>query len=336
MASQYRFFTPPSLKTATGRAGTVAAQLTAEFPAASPTFSALSAVPELMAATWALLRESLLVGDASRVAKEVVATAVSRANRCRFCVDAHTVLLHALGEHELAEQVARGDRPADPALAALVRWAKATRTPRPGGPPAPGEHAAEYLGTALTFHFINRVVSALLSENLLPGGVQRSPVVRNVGGRVYARTIRRTLEPGRSLALLDDLPAGPAPAWAGGSPIGVAYAAHNAAAWLGGAILGESARQLVADTVSKLDGAHPARPHEWATELATALPAQQRVGARLALLAAVAPSAISQGDVGLWRLSRPADADLVRVVAYGAIVAVDHVEARLNPLIGAR
>ncbi|NUT37278.1 MAG: hypothetical protein HOV79_29890, partial [Hamadaea sp.] len=128
MASQYRFFTPPSLKTATGRAGAVQAQLAAEFPAASPTFSALSPVPELMAGTWALMRESLLAGVVPRIDKEVVATTVSRANRCRFCVDAHTVLLHALGEHDLAERVARGDRPADPGLAALVRWAKATRT----------------------------------------------------------------------------------------------------------------------------------------------------------------------------------------------------------------
>jgi hypothetical protein len=53
------------------------------------------------------------------------------------------------------------------------------------------------------------------------------------------------------------------------------------------------------------------------------------VGARIVLLAAFAPGAISVGDVGLWRLTHPDDADLVRLIGYGAITATDHVARAL-------
>ncbi|MEU5671509.1 hypothetical protein ABZ749_14280, partial [Micromonospora sp. NPDC047753] len=66
-----------------------------------------------------------------------------------------------------------------------------------------------------------------------------------------------------------------------------------------------------------------------AVDLVRDVPGADRVGTRIALLAAFAPGAISPGDVALWRLSHPADADLVRLVAYGAITATDHVAQAL-------
>src|SRR5690242_3829171 len=211
----YRFFTPAPPKTATGRTAEVYGQLRTEFLGPVPTFQALSAVPEIMAATWALMREALLAGNASRVERELVASAVSRANRCRFCVDAHVMLLHALGEHDLAEVIARGETPAQPRHAELVGWAEASRSPAAATWTSP--YGPELTGTLLAFHFINRIVSALLNPDLLPGGLQRSSVVRSVGGRLYGKTAREPREPGRSLPLLD--------AATSGHPVNVAYAA---------------------------------------------------------------------------------------------------------------
>ncbi|OKI62314.1 carboxymuconolactone decarboxylase family protein [Micromonospora sp. CB01531] len=324
----YRFFTPAPAGAATGLTADVYRQLRDEFLGPAPTFQALSAVPEVLAATWALMREALLAGAASRVDRELVASAVSRANRCRFCVDAHVMLLHALGEHELAEAIVRGGTPPEPRQAALVGWAEASRSPRAGEWTSP--YCPEVTGTLLAFHFINRIVSALLAPDLLPGGLQRSRVVRSAGGRLYARTAREPKEPGRSLPLLGTGPASP-PAWAGDSPVGVAYASLRNAAMRGGDLLGDVARRTVTATVSWEDGRHPARPAEWAADLVRDLPGADRVAARIALLAAFAPSAIRSGDVALWRLSHPDDADLVRLVAYGAITATDHVARALSP-----
>ncbi|MGR6319931.1 carboxymuconolactone decarboxylase family protein [Micromonospora soli] len=324
----YRFFSPAPPKAASGLTAEVYRQLRAEFIGPVPTFQALSAVPEVLAATWALMREALLAGDVPRVDRELVASAVSRANRCRFCVDAHVMLLHALGEHELAEVIARGGTPPEPRHAELVAWAEASRSPVAVDWSSP--YGPEVTGTLLAFHFINRIVSALLDPDLLPGGLQRSPVVRSVGGRLYARTAREPKEPGRSLPLLDAA-ATMAPAWAGDSPVGVAYASLRMVARQGGELLGAVARQTVTATVRWEDGRSPAQPREWAADLIRDVPGPDRVGTRIALLAAFAPSAIRPGDVALWRLSHPGDADLIRLVAYGAITATDHVAQALFP-----
>ncbi|MGS2616837.1 carboxymuconolactone decarboxylase family protein [Micromonospora sp. LZ34] len=324
----YRFFTPAKAVAATGLTAEVYRQLRDEFIGPVPTFQALSAVPEVMAATWALMREALLAGDASRVDRELVASTVSRANRCRFCVDAHVMLLHALGERELAEVIARGETPPEPRHAELVAWAEASRSPRAAAWTSP--YRPEVTGTLLAFHFINRVVSALLDADLLPGGLQRSPLVRSVGGRLCAKAAREQKEPGGSLPLLDAGTTAP-PGWAGSSPVGVAYAALRNAAMRGGDLLGDVARQTVTATVRWEDGRHPVRPADWAVDLVRDVPGADRVGTRIALLAAFAPSAVTVGDVALWRLSHPADADLVRLVAYGAITATDHVARALSP-----
>ncbi|GIE99463.1 carboxymuconolactone decarboxylase family protein [Paractinoplanes rishiriensis] len=318
----YRFFTPAPPAAATGRTAQVYRQLRADFLGPLPTFQALSPVPEIQAATWVLMREALLAGDTSRVEREVVASIVSRANRCRFCVDSHATLLHALGEHDLAEVVARGGTPAQPRLAELTEWAAASRTPRDAG--WSGRYGPELTGTLLAFHFINRIVSALLAPDLLPGGVQRFPAVRSVAGRLTARVARERKEPGRSLPLIGA-------AATADDPVGVAYAALRDAAAPGGDLLSAVARRTVAATVRWEDGRHPADAAAWATELTRDLPAADRVGTRIALLAAFAPGAISVGDVGLWRLSRPADEDLVRLVAYGAITATEHIAGALAP-----
>jgi AhpD family alkylhydroperoxidase len=323
----YRFFTPAPARMATGLTAEVYHQLRDDFLGPQPTFRVLSGVPEVLAATWALMRESLLAGSASRVDREVVASAVSRANRCRFCVDAHVALLHALGEPDLAEVIARGDVPPQPRHADLVAWAATSRTPRATAWTSP--YAPELTGTLLAFHFINRIVSALLGPDLLPGGLQRFPVVRSVGGRLYTRAAREPKEPGRSLPLVEVGTMSP-PAWAGDSPVGVAYAALQNAAGKGADLLSEVARDTLRATVCWEDGRHPAEPAPWVTDLLRDVPESDRAGTRIALLTAFAPGAISARNVARWRMSHPADADLVRLVAYGAITATDHVARALD------
>lgn len=174
-----RHVVPVPRRSATGRVAEVYAQSTADFGQAA--FMMLSPAPELHAAAWAMLRESELAGLARRTDKEVVAVAVSQANRCRFCVDAHTILIHALGEHQLAEDLLNDRVPTNPHHAALATWAKATRTLDPAhlaAPPFQPELAAEYIGTALSTHFINRMFSTLTDEQLLPGNLQRARSVR--------------------------------------------------------------------------------------------------------------------------------------------------------------
>ncbi|MEU3246471.1 carboxymuconolactone decarboxylase family protein [Streptomyces sp. NPDC006875] len=338
MSSPFRYTVPPEPASAAGPVRSVYAQLARDFGISrAATFVVLSSAPGIMASAWALMRESLIAGDGSRTGKELAALGVSEANRCPFCVDAHRMLLHATGDHALAERVARGEAPADERQARVLAWGRATRIPgaRELAPyPFPAAHAPAYIGTALAFHFINRVVSALLTERLLPGGVQRFRAVRSLGGRSLSRTVRRHPVPGAGLTLLDDAGlaildhAGPGPDWAGATTVGPAYAALRAAAGEGGELLDAADRLLVRETLGAWDGAHP--PLGWA-----GLPGRDRPGARLALLAALAPYRITDEDVAAWRTPERTDGPLVRLVAYGAFAAVDRIETAL-PVRAAR
>lgn len=324
MSTPFRYTQPPSPKSATGRVAEVHAQIAADFGIDRPaTFMVLSSAPELLVPAWALMRESLIAGPGSRTGKELAALGVSLSNNCPFCVDAHTVLLHATGDHALAERLARGDDPESEEHTRVLDWGLASRAPgaalRPY--PFPEEHAPAYLGTMLTFHFINRVASALLSEQLMPGGVQRFRAVRSLAGRALGRTVRREAEPGASLPLLDTL--GPGPDWALGSPVGPAYAALRATARTGAELLDPDERALVHHALRDWDGEHP-------SAVLRGFPTRrERPGARLALLAALAPYRITDEDVAAWHMPWHNDEQLVRLVAYGAFAAVDRIESAL-------
>ncbi|WP_030609392.1 carboxymuconolactone decarboxylase family protein [Streptomyces fulvoviolaceus] len=329
MTTPFRYTEPLPPKAATGRTAEVYEQIARDFGISEPvTFVVLSSAPELLAPTWALMRESLIAGPGSRTGKELAALGVSLANQCPFCVDAHTVLLHATGDHALAERLARGEQPENEEHARVLAWGRHTRVP--GGLaaepyPFPREHAPGYLGTALAFHFINRIVSALLTENLLPGNAQRFRAVRSLAGRTLGRTVRRPTRPGEALALLDHPDPGEAPAWADGTPVGLAYAALLRAALAGSAgLLDADDQDVVEQTLWDWDGAHPLIALDGFPDR------RERPGARLALLAALAPYRITDEDVAAWRRPEHTDHCLVRLVAYGAFAAVDRIESALN------
>ena len=328
MPGPYRYTAPVPKKAAAGSVAAIYAQIAEEFMLTDGPLMSLSPAPDLLAATWALLREAQLAGEAPRVNKEVVATAVSRANHCQFCVDAHTALVHAAGEHRLAEEIWRGQAPADPPWARLVAWAQATSSANAVATaplPFPTGQAAEYLGTALVTHFINRMVSSLLHETLLPGRLAESSLVRRLAGRAMGRTVRLQPRPGLSLPLLSDAPSA-GPDWAGGTPLGRAYAALRSTAGAGGALLSGPAREVVLDSVADWDAWRPARRPDWTEARLAVLPPADRPGARLALLAALAPHRVGDADVAAWRAHHPADADLIRLVAFGAMNAVDLIQ----------
>jgi AhpD family alkylhydroperoxidase len=328
MPNPYRYTSPVPRKAAAGLVAAVYAQIGEDFILADGPLMSLSPAPELLAATWALLREAQVVGDAPRVDKEMVAAAVSAANHCQFCVDAHTALIHAGGDHRLAEEIWSGQEPADPDQAQLVAWAKATGSAERAAStpwPFPSDHAAEYLGTALVSHVINRMVASLLHDTLLPGRLGESSLVRRIAGRTLGRTMRLHPRPGLSLPLLGNVPL-ERPDWAGETPIGQAYAALRAVASAGGDLLSVPAREIVRDSVAAWDGSNLARRPGWLEERLTSAPPSDRHGVDLALLAALAPHRVGDSDVAAWRASHPADADLIRVVAFGAMTAVDRIQ----------
>ncbi|MEV6078526.1 carboxymuconolactone decarboxylase family protein [Streptomyces sp. NPDC052069] len=286
-------------------------------------FVALSVAPPLLSGTWALMRESLLAGKASRTEKQVVAFGVSLANRCPFCVEAHTLLLHAGGNTLLADTVARGGEPADPAHRRLPAWSRDMRA----APPFPAREAPEFVGTALAFHFINRITSALPDETALSGGADVSELLGSEAGRALVRDVDSSPVPGERLPLLET--EGEEPLWAAGTPIGTAFGALRTAAGLGAGLLSDEDAAFVRESVAGWDGVTPL------PLTGGGLPDRaDRPGVRLALLAARALYRITEEDVHARRVPPFTDHCLVQLIAFGAICAVERVEAGLLSVPG--
>lgn len=333
MPPYIRHITPVDPSDAEGVIAEVARQGHADLGAVGATFSMLTPAPELLTAMWALLRESLLVGGPEeRAAKEVVALSVAVKNSCRFCIDAHGVMLHALGEHELAETLSDGGTPRE--YAELAEWVE---RPGPDGPFG-AEAAPRFIGTLLVFEFITRMVK-VMATNVSPHPSMSTKLGRSVASRMIRSAVRQRLEPGLSLPLLEDRPAWleevwpgldlSVPAWAGDSPSGRAYAQLRAVASCGRDLLSDSAARAVEATVAR-DRGRLSWPVE--VEGLDGLPPRAALGARVAAKAALDPGSLTDREVEDWRSGEVTDHCMVMLASFGAMLAVDQVQAECEKL----
>ncbi|MFG3706402.1 hypothetical protein ACGF7U_16960 [Micromonospora sp. NPDC047670] len=328
MSTYVRHVTPVAPERANGLVARVYEQADTEASSIGPAVRMTSPAPEVLAAGWSLTREAHLVGAAPVLDKTLVALGVSQANHCRYDTLAWLGALRLLGRPDLADAVDRGEPPADARHAALLDWARSTATP--GAPaPLPDEPVAEYFGTALISHFINRMVLAMLPAGLTPGTLDPADEPAFEGAPVF-RQWRTDRAPGASLPLLAGLPEGRPPQWGDGTPAGTAYATLAAVAGQGAGLLTPAACQAVRDVISAHRGRRPADAGHLDEPLSR-LPEQERIGAHLAVLAGLLPEALTDDEVAAWRATdrRYSDHCTVYLLAYGAMAAVGHIEADL-------
>jgi AhpD family alkylhydroperoxidase len=336
MAKNIRYLQPIQLGTGSKLAQASYAQMLADFLPV-PLLTLHAPVPELMAGAWSILRESLLASHSPkaevRTRKEVVAATVSKGNECPFCVDAHTFILHAAAEHEVANAILRGDDAAirDPELRGLAQWVRAVSTAEGAGEAAPpfaqGEDPAllaEIIGTAVTFHYINRMVNIFLGETLLPLPV----AMKGVTGRWLApstgkRFVQHALAQGKSLALVPaaELPADLA--WAGANPVVAAAFAGFAAIveQAGESYLSANVRALVTAHVQAWQGEPMGLSRRWVEEVVAEVDAEERAAARLTLLTALASYQVDAGVVESFQSQYPTDAQLLGATAWASFAA---------------
>jgi AhpD family alkylhydroperoxidase len=281
--------------------------------------SMLSPDADLLAAWWATLREILIAGDAPRARKEAVAAAVAVSQRCPWCIDAHTTMLYAAGESNTATAILANTKLVDTdANAPYVAWARGTAAP--GGPAAPfgSEEAVEYIGTAMTFHFVTRLVLVLLDETFLPGGPRAQSLLRRAAGVMFARKVRATYRPGLASARLAKKPLPKDLEWAVASPP-VATALAALSDCLDTAQhLPEAGRAVVSEAVWAWQGGSQPISSSWTDEHTAGLPQHLRAATRLALLTSLAPHQVTDADVTAARPLLTTDVSLVTALAWAA------------------
>lgn len=310
--SQIRYVTPVMPRAATGAVAEVYRQAEYDFGMLAPPVSLHSPAPVPLAAAWMMLRESLVAeGHGTRAAKEVVAAAVSLANQCPYCVEVHGAALIGLMRNPDSEAIVAGriDEVADPGLRELARWSL------DGSGPAPADELLpEYLGVAVTFHYLNRMVNLFLPKSPLPPNVpwpmrQR---MRGVAASIMGRFARVQRATGTSLDLLPPADLPPDMAWAKGNdtiaePFARAAAAIEA---VGEHAVPQRIRELVHSRLSS--GAPPNRRE--ALE-----PAE-----RLALLLALASYRITPEDVAAYQQEQPSDQTFVEFASWVSLTAARH------------
>ena len=328
---QVRHLSTVPVRSATGTVAEVYAAVETEFGLLAPPVALHAPAPDLLVAVWSLLRESLLVGGTvPRAAKEAVATGVSLANACPYCVEVHAAVLGGLEPGSGARGLRAGGLPAvtEPRLRDLVRWG------RDGGP-APGEDGTvpELLAVVLAFHYLNRVVHVFLGPSPLPPGLPPAAggIVSNLLGRALAPVARKAR---RSASSDEDVEPPADLSWAAPRPA-LARALGRVVAAVDGQgvrVLGGDERHAVRRALAlPLDALPPAALGERIAALLADVPPGRRPAARLAVLTAVAPHRVDDTVIEDYRASAPerhADADLLAVVAWAALTAARELTGR--------
>jgi AhpD family alkylhydroperoxidase len=327
MAQTIKYVKPVLNRSATGLTAEAYQQMQADFLPV-PLLTLHAPVPEVMAGVWSILRETLLAGDVDRACKEAVAATVSKTNACPFCVDAHTALLHATGDHNVASAIPRGDYDSirDPQLHALVQWALANRVADASGalpPPFSDGDAPEIIGTAVAFHYINRMVNVFLGETLLPLPSALKGLTGRLVGAVAGKQMVRPVEPGRSSKLVpraklpDDL------SWAAANPAvagafaGLAVVVEEA----GARVLPAAVRALVGERVRVWNGEDMGLSRRWVEDAIGEIEEPHRAAARLALLTALASYQVDASVVEAFRSQYPDDDQLIAATAWASLSA---------------
>jgi AhpD family alkylhydroperoxidase len=288
-----------------------------------------------LAASWMMLRESLLAdGQVSRATKEAVAAAVSLGNSCPYCITVHATTLSGLLGTATGAAVSADDIDSipDPRTRAVARWARRSGS-RPDSRscdvPFPREQASEIAGVAVTFHYLNRMVDIFLADSPLPPtvpGPARGSALR-VLGRFMSNAARAGHPPGASLELL---PAAPLPedlAWAAGSPhVAEAFARASAAIETAGRQhVPASVRAALHARLARWDGGPPGLSRSWVQDEVSSLPPGERAAGRLVLLTALASYQVDQQVIDAFRWHQPSDQALVSATSWASMTAARQV-----------
>ncbi|ROP41683.1 AhpD family alkylhydroperoxidase [Saccharothrix texasensis] len=301
-------------------------ELERDFGVLAPPIALHASSPDVLAAAWLMLRETLLVpGTASRAHKEAVSTAVSETNNCPFCVSMHSSMLIDLVGY-------RDGAIPDPGTRAVAEWATANATPdgAAGHPvPFPASQGPEMIGTAVILQYLNRMVNIFLGELPLPPGAPAASmtVVRRVLVWLIKSAERRGPRPGASSDLLPDAPLPEDMKWAEGhAAIAGAYARAAAAVdEAGRRSVPAEVRSLVLEHLARWDGKPMGVSRAWVEDAIAGLPEDQRDAGRLALLTALASYQIDQSVLDRFRAGRPDDGSLIDLTSWSSLAAARRV-----------
>lgn len=277
---------------------------------------------DLLAGYWHATREAYVVDPQGRAMREAVAAAVSQLNACPFCITVHSGMLAAAGGGEPDGALA-------PEIQAAQKWAEAGNKPGSEAlmyPKFETDEHAQLFGTAIVFHYTNRMVSIFLGDSPIPMPGMSSSVGMRLAKRMFARmgrqTVRHNADPGQAVVKVTaDLPT--EFAWARTNAHVASSLAHFAhvAEHAGDRSVPDPVREVVLQHLSSWNGEQAPLSRAWLEDLVAPLEDDQKAVARLALLSARAAWQVDEKIIQDFRRVHSDDATLVRTAAWAAFSA---------------
>jgi len=165
-------------------------------------------IPELLGAVWGILRETLVVDDiVDRTTKEAVGASVSSSNECPYCVDAHTIMIIGLQDKDVADAIVKKDLSLikDEKVRQIVDWS--FKSSEINNPPFDAKQSAEIIGTAVFFHYLNRMVTIFLGPTILPLNISfLKGTMKKMAAMMFAGVLKKEKEKGNNVGAYKDVP----------------------------------------------------------------------------------------------------------------------------------
>ena len=244
---------------ASGEVKEVYSQLKAEMGDVVEPISLHALIPNLLKGIWGILRETVIIEDATkRKTKEAVGAAVSSSNECPYCVDAHTIMIIGLQDKTVADAIVKRsiEMISDDYVRSVVNWSFNTRNFKSmtvTNPPFTMKEAPEIIGTAVFFHYLNRMVTIFLGPTILPLNINfLKGMMKSMAAKMFAGVLNKEKEGhlGGQLEEVKEL------YWTKSNPrVQYVYTYfYNTVQELGVKYIPEEVRRLISNEVNNWDG----------------------------------------------------------------------------------
>ncbi len=321
-----KYIQPIKPKQAEGLVKPVYQQIKRDFGNIVEPFLVHSLLPELLAGAWMACRETELVGNVPRNIKEAVAIAVSNQNQCPYCVDAHTIMLVAGGDKNLAKNLKKQELIQEEKTKGIIDWIL-------GKAPAnfPDNELPEIIGTIVYFHYINRIANIFLGDTPLPSN---QPLLKggltSIASTMFSSAVKRPKTAGESLEFLPETELPTDLAWANGSPnVAGAFARFAKAMEIDGEFaLPIEVRLKVEEYVT--GAITEKRPYKEPFEVAQGLADEaQRVAVTLSVMTALSSRSVNEKVIADFKAYYPQDTKLLGAVAWASFLAARKIGLQL-------
>lgn len=329
---QIRYIEPVVANKAEGKLSRLYDQIRSDFQLVPP-LTLFSPAPDLLSAVWGIWRESqFAMGRVPRYITEAIAAGVSSINTCPYCVDAHTGMLHAFSDNDVVKAIHHRNSSLikNDQCRRIVEWSLANRSPGAKiltSPPFSRNEAPEIIGTAVVYHFVNRMVTIFLADSPLPVPSNWA-YIRRIAAKIFGVTVGKSIvkrEPqaGRSLDVISTEKLPDDMEWAlENSHIASAFTnisalMHNA----GEQKIPEQVRNFTLQHINAWEGIDMGMNRSWLEDIVNGLDRRDKPIARIIMLTALAPYQVCENDIEEFRSIQLDDDSLLMITAWASFAA---------------